>query len=204
MNRFGAGIVIVSVTYLFLTVMRDIRDNYMANIWDELGYGGNYAIITGTETTTSLVVLAIMGLLVLIRKNIIAFSVIHGVIIAGFLTALISSFLYSKGLIDGARWMQLVGLGLYLGYIPFNCIFFERMIASFRIAGNVGFLIYLADSFGYLGSVLIMLAKEFMTVEVRWTEFYAQGVIYGSIAGVLGTIFSMIYFRQKYKTIKRV
>ncbi len=38
--------------------------------------------------------------------------------------------------------MILVGLGLYTGYIPYNAIFFERLIAVFRMSGNVGFLIY--------------------------------------------------------------
>ncbi|HTF29057.1 MAG TPA: DUF5690 family protein [Flavitalea sp.] len=198
LRKFGPGLVVVSITYLFLTIMRDIRDNYMANIWDELGYGNNYSIFTSTETNTSLIVLFIMALLVLIRKNIIAFSVIHGVIVCGFLIVLVSSVLFNSGKLEGAAWMQWVSLGLYLGYIPFNCIFFERMIASFRIAGNVGFLIYLADSFGYLGSVVVMLMKEFMEVTISWSAFYANGVVYGALIGLAGTLFSYIYFRKKY------
>jgi hypothetical protein len=198
-RQFGAGLVIVSVTYLFLTIMRDIRDNYMANIWIELGYGDNYSILTNTETTTSLLVLGTIALLILIKKNLLAFSVIHFVIIAGFLLVLISSVLFNAGVLDGAIWMQLVGLGLYLGYIPFNCIFFERMIATFRIAGNVGFLIYLADSFGYLGSLLVMLVKELMQIQTSWLSFYSHGVIFGSVTGLLGTIFSYCYFRRKYR-----
>ncbi|MET0243482.1 MAG: DUF5690 family protein [Flavitalea sp.] len=203
LKKFGAGIVVVSFTYLFLTIMRDIRDNYMANIWNELGYKDDYGILTRTETTTSLIVLLIMAMLVLIRKNIIAFSVIHIVILAGFAIVLVSSALFNAGMIDGALWMQLAGLGLYLGYIPFNCIFFERMIASFRIAGNVGFLIYIADSFGYLGSVVVMMIKEFMKVNISWANFYSHGVVYGAVIGIIGTAFSYFYFNRKFKSFQQ-
>ncbi|HEX2848095.1 MAG TPA: DUF5690 family protein [Chitinophagaceae bacterium] len=201
LKTFGIGLVIVSITYLFLTVMRDIRDNYMANIWNELGYGTDYSIFTKTETNTCLLVLLTMGFLVLIRKNIRALAMVHIVIAAGFLIAGISSLLFITGQMDGAVWMQLASLGLYMGYIPFNCIFFERLIASFRVAGNVGFLIYFADAFGYLGSVTVMLIKEFARLRLNWSEFYSHGVVIGSLLGLAGTIFSLIYFTRRYRVV---
>lgn len=204
LKTFGWGLGIVTVTYVFLTVMRDVRDNYMANMWTELGYGNNYSIFTKTETNTSLIILAIMGLLVLIRKNIRALSVVHFVIVAGFALAGISSAMFISGKMNGALWMQLTGLGLYMGYIPFNCIFFERLIASFRIAGNVGFLIYFADAFGYLGSVIVMLCKEFMQLNLNWSQFYSHGVVIGALLGLAGTVYSHVYFRKKYSGNKNI
>jgi hypothetical protein len=199
LKTFGAGIIIITVTYSFLTVIRDIRDNYMANMWNELGYGKDAGIFAKTETTTTVIVLVLMSMLVLIRKNINAFRVVHIVIAAGFFTAGISSLLFVTGKISGALWMQLTGLGLYMAYIPFNCIFFERMIATFRIAGNVGFLIYIADAYGYLGSVIVMLVKSFMEFKLQWTSFYSNGVIIFSVIGVVGTLASLFYFNRKYE-----
>jgi len=198
LKRFGLGLGVATVTYVFLTIMRDVRDNYMSNIWNELGYGNNYSIFTKTETNSSLIILLIVALLVLIRKNIRALSLVHFVISAGLLLAGIASLLFINGKIEGALWMQLTGLGLYMGYIPFNCIFFERLIASFRAAGNVGFLIYFADAFGYLGSVVVMLTKEFMKLQLNWSQFYSHAVVIGSLLGLTGTIFSWYYFRKKY------
>ncbi|MES1219451.1 MAG: DUF5690 family protein, partial [Bacteroidota bacterium] len=202
LRLFSLGIIAVTVTYLFLSIMRDIRDNYMANIWNELGYGNDYSIFTKTETNTSIIVLVIISFLVLIRKNLKAFRVIHFIIIAGFMLAGISSWLFVMNKLSGERWMQLVSLGLYMGYIPFNCIFFERMIATFKIKGNVGFLIYFADAFGYLGSVAVMLSKEFLDVKVNWSVFYSQGVVIASVVGIAGTIVSFIYFNRKYNLQK--
>lgn len=202
LQLFAGGITMVAITYLFLTIMRDIRDNYMANIWNELGYGNNYAVFTQTETITSLVVLLIIGLLVLVRKNMQALRVSHFVILVGLLLAGISSWFFIMEKISGLVWMQLVSLGLYMGYIPFNCIFFERMIAVFRIGGNVGFLIYLIDAFGYLGSVLVMLSKEFVNWQLNWSQFYSYGVIAGSIISIAGITGSWFYFNRKYVNAK--
>jgi hypothetical protein len=97
--------------------------------------------------------------------------------------------------------MQLCGLGLYMGYIPFNCIFFERMIASFRISANVGFLMYIADSFGYLGSVTVMLVKETLKVDLNWSSFYAGWVVIVSVAGVAGIAASLKWFNHTYNRL---
>jgi hypothetical protein len=107
--------------------------------------------------------------------------------------------LFITGMLNGLLWMQLAGLGLYMGYIPFNCIFFERLIASFKIAGNVGFLIYVVDAWGYLGSSAVMLSKEVLRLQLTWTQFYPVCVVIFSVAGSLGTVYSWLYFTKKYK-----
>lgn len=198
-KHFGGGLAAVVITYLFLTIMRDLRDNFMANMWNEIGYGQKPAIFTKTETITSLIVLVMMSLLVVIRKNIKALRLIHWVIAAGFLLAGISSALFVSGAMDGALWMQLVGLGLYMGYIPFNCIYFERLIAAFRIAGNVGFLIYVADAWGYLGSMSVMLSKEVFKLQLTWTQFYPVCVVVFSVIGIGTTVYSLVYFNRKFQ-----
>jgi MFS family permease len=201
LQQFGVGIIAVVITYLFLTIMRDVRDNFMANMWDELGYGQKPAIFTKTETITSVIVLVVMSLLVVIRKNIKAFRLIHWVIVAGFIIAGVASALFLTGALSGVLWMQLVGLGLYMGYIPFNCIYFERLIAAFKITGNVGFLIYIADAWGYLGSMSVMLSKEVFGLQLRWTQFYPASVVIFAVIGVVATIFSLVYFNRKYKDL---
>lgn len=201
-HKFTLGLCVIIVTYLFLTVIRDIRDNFMANIWNDLGYGKASAIFTTTEIPTTLAVLLLMSLLVLVRKNIFAFKLIHVIILLGFLLAGISSWLFLQQRLDPVYWMTLVGLGLYTAYIPFNSIFFERMIASFKVAGNVGFLIYLADSFGYLGSVGVMLSKEIFQIKLGWAQLYPKAVVLFSIIGISGTLISYFYFSKKYNQFK--
>ena len=97
--------------------------------------------------------------------------------------------------------MTLVGLGLYMGYIPFNCILFERLIATFRKAGNVGFLIYIADSFGYLGSVCVIVSKSVYSNKLPWATVYSNGVMYLSIIGVAGTLMAFVILTENIKRV---
>lgn len=198
MGEFGIGLLLLALIYTALTIMRDIRDNYMGNMWTELGYSNNTAVFTRSETKITILLLIFMSLIVLIRKNIRAFQIIHLLVIAGFITAAVASYFFMDGKLDGALWMQAVGLGLYMAYIPFNSILFERMIAAFKLKGNVGFLIYITDAVGYIGSVGVMLSKEFMNVQIKWTDFFAQAVFVLSIAGIIGTIIALWYFSRKH------
>lgn len=90
---------------------------------------------------------------------------------------------------------------LYMAYVPFNALYFERMIASYKIRGNVGFVMYIADSFGYLGSVLVLVIKEFSGVQLSWTQFFIQTIFIVSSAGTIGTAVAALYFRKKYTAV---
>ena len=93
--------------------------------------------------------------------------------------------------------MTLSGLGLYMGYLPYNAIFFERMIASFEYKSNVGFVMYLADAMGYLGSVSVLLLKQFGDTTRSWTVFFEQGIYTVAFIGGISAICSLVYFLRK-------
>ncbi|HZK65500.1 MAG TPA: DUF5690 family protein, partial [Puia sp.] len=134
-------------------------------------------------------------------NNLKALVYTHYIIIIGFLITGCASLVFLQGHLSAFWWLTLVGLGLYTTYIPFNCIFFERLIATFKFPGNVGFLIYVADSFGYLGSVGVLISKEVFRVKLQWTSFYSHGVLALSAVGIVGAVISLIYFRSKYEAL---
>jgi MFS family permease len=201
-NSFKPGLIVMIVIYVFLTVFRDIRDNFAADIWTELGYGNQPSVFTNTEIPITLLVLILIGSMILVKNNRKAFVITQYIILFGFAMAGISSFLFIQHLISPFLWMTLVGLGLYIGYIPFNCILFDRLIATFRITGNVGFLMYLADSFGYMGSVSVIVFKTVFHLDIQWTVLYSRGVVCLSVLGVIGSLMSIRYFNKKYHQIK--
>lgn len=98
--------------------------------------------------------------------------------------------------------MILLGLGLYLGYVPFNSILFDRLIATFKYVSTVGFLIYLADAFGYLGSISIMVYKEFGQASLSWLDFFIGAGYVMSVIGSILVIASMIYFYLRHRNWK--
>src|ERR1044071_9131815 len=114
----------------------------------------------------------------------------------------VSTFLFQSQLISPLAWMTMVGMGLYFGYIQFNRIFFDRLIAAFKYVSTVGFLIYVADSFGYVGSVLVMLYKEFGQKDVSWLNFFIGGGYVMSVTGSILILISLVYFVRKHATLK--
>ncbi|WP_121357616.1 DUF5690 family protein [Flavisolibacter nicotianae] len=195
---FLPGIIVIVFTYVLLTILRDFRDNFANELWTELGYSSQPSIFTKTEIPVSLIVLFCMGLLILVKDNFKAFLINHYIIMAGYALALIATVLFTRQDIGAVAWMTLIGTGLYLSYVPFNALYFERMIASYRVTGNVGFMMYIADSFGYLGSVLVLFLKEFLGLQLSWTTFFVGAVFLVSSVGMVGTVVASIYYKRKF------
>jgi MFS family permease len=203
-KMFLPGIITCIFIYMFVTIFRDIRDNFSADMWKEMGFTGQPALFSQTETPITIFILVMIGLMTLIRNNFRAFMLNHLIILVGFVLAGCCTWLFARQQLPPFWWMTLTGLGLYMVYIPFNAVFFERMIASFRYKGNVGFLIYIADSFGYMGSVAVLFSKEIFKVQLNWVTFFSQSVMILSVAGVALTLYSAFYFWQKERNIIRV
>jgi hypothetical protein len=183
---------------MLLTTFRDFRDNFSAEIWTALGVTHQSSIYATTEVLVSFFVLICMGSLILIKNNQHALMMNHVIIIAGFLLIGIANLLFENRVIHSTTWMILIGTGLYMGYIPFNSIFFDRLLATFKYTGTVGFIMYLADAFGYLGSVSVLYIKEFAGMNIGWLTFFIQSGYFISTGGSLLILCSMIYFHQKY------
>ncbi|WP_343664842.1 DUF5690 family protein [Chryseobacterium mucoviscidosis] len=196
-QQFLVPMVCITLLYVSLTVLRDFRDNFNREIWDNLHIRFSSSVFTLTEIPIAVMVLLILGFMVKIKNNRKAFAFYHYLLFGGILTLGFSTFLFEIKVISPFLWMVLSGFGMYLCYIPFNGIYFDRMIAAFNIKGNVGFLIYLVDSFGYLGSVLILLYKNFGSPQTSWLNFYIR-LNYIIVAIVLVSSFiALVAFRRK-------
>jgi hypothetical protein len=197
-KAFLPGIILFVLAYTLLTTFREIRENFAADVWKVLGYGSSH-IYTATETPISIIVLVIIGSLMIIKNNKTALMINHIIIFGGMILIGIGTFLFEQKIIEAPTWMILIGTGLYLGYVPFNSVFFDRLIATFRYVGTVGFIMYIADSFGYLGSVGVLFFKEFTFAQVSWLDFFISSGYLVSIAGGALILFSMIYFHARHK-----
>ena len=202
LRSFLPGLIALIVIYILVTILREVRDNYMADMWRESGELFQSAVFVQSETIISLILLVIIGSMIMLRNNFSVLMITHGIMILGFVVAAVATMLFGNGSISMFSWTTSVGLGLYMVYIPYNSLLFDRLIAAFRFAGTVGFLIYIADSFGYLGSVAVLISKSIFRLEMHWLHFYQNLVLLMAIVGVMGTIFSIFYFNTKYKKIK--
>ena len=196
-KSFHWGIVIMVVIYIILTIFRDIRDNFAVEIWSKLGYEGNSQILATAELPIGLAIFVIAGFMVLIKNNRTAFYINLGIILLSGILLLLTTYLFSIGLLPPAMWMVLFGFNTYLAYVTFHTLLFERWIALFRYKSNIGYLLYVADAFGYLGSVAILFFKNFSASDSGWLDFI-QPMVYG--AGIMIVVLSIVaigYFLKK-------
>ena len=198
-KEFATVIVLFIITYSFLTIFREMRDNFAAEIWNSLGFSDDPAIFTLSEIPVGLGSLLCMAIVTFIIDNGKALKVIQYMIIAGFAIIGIATFLFQVNFINGVWWMIIIGFGLYLAYIPFNALLFERMIAAFKYVSTIGYIMYLADSFGYLSSIIVFLVKNFFNPGLSWLKFFQAAGYNLSIAGVLLSIITMVILNRKHK-----
>jgi len=158
LRRYGCGLALLILMYLLVTILRSIRADFATEIWIGLGEPAAPQTFTTSEILVALGVLGINGSMVWVRNNRLAFMLALLTCLTGCL--LMGTALIGRNLgLGGFGFMALVGLGLYLPYVAIHATIFERLLAMTRERANIGFLIYLADSIGYVGYVGCMLFK---------------------------------------------
>ncbi len=196
---FALGIVLMVSIYICLTIFRDIRDNFAVEIWSALGHAEQPAILATAELWIAVGVLLVVGAMIAIKNNRVAFYLNLGLIVfAGFLL-LVTTLLFQRANLSPKVWMILSGFGMYLAYIAYHTFLFERWIALFRYRSNIGFLMYIADAFGYLGSITIMFTKDFGPADLSWLGLFIKIAYATAILTVALGACSIIYFRLKEK-----
>ncbi|MEY3443533.1 MAG: hypothetical protein RLZZ519_1814, partial [Bacteroidota bacterium] len=196
-GAFAFGLTAVLVANMVMTVGRDIKDNFLVEIFHNLGIGDSIKIYSQTETIVGLAVLGILSLMVLVKGNRMAFFLIHFIMIAGFATMILATYLLSQQMMNPLTVVILHGVGLYTSYIVFQSLYFERFLATFQVSGNVGFLIYLSDFVGYLMSCIILIAKELVGFSTQWDKFFFQVSYVVGILGIMSVLVAIFYFSRK-------
>ena len=194
-RQFLPGMVMLMIAYFFLTAYRDFRDNFGVEIFDQLGYGINEDLIfTRSELWVAFGVVGALAMLNLIKNNLWGLIGAFVVMTSGVMLMGVGTLLFDNGMIDGLTWMILCGLGSYLAYVPYGSVLFERLIASTRAMGTAVFVIYVADSIGYVGAIGVMGVKDQFAADVSRLEFFRY-LTYGmSVLGVVMLVSSLIYF----------
>lgn len=200
LQQYGLGILGFVLAYTLLTICRDFRDNFMVEIWNETGKSHDLSVFFKTEFIIALCSTVSVGFLVLIKDHQKGLMLCWTSIFIGFVVLGGSTLLYQQKGISTETWMTVLGIGIYLGAIPFQIVLYERLFAYFRWAGNVGFLMYLSDSTGYLGSVAVMIGKELMPLQIAYLPAFKQISLYTSVTGMLLMIGAGTYFFAKSKT----
>jgi hypothetical protein len=197
LRDYGVGVALLVVSYVLTTALRDFRDNFAPELWAALGVEHAAAVLTASELPVAVLALSVLGVIIVVKDNARALLVIHGVVFAGLCLLGISTLMVQAGMLSPLAWMILSGAGLYMAYVPFNAMLFDRLIAVSGTVGTAGFLIYIADASGYVGSCALLIWRNFGLVQLNWLQVFMASAYGTSVAGMLLVVFSAIYFVRK-------
>lgn len=185
------------IANIAIVVLRDIKEDFLVNIIDVSAYSP--WLFAQIDSIVTLIILGIFGLMVLVKDNLKALSVLFGLIIAGMIVMSVVSFGQQQLRLSPVIWLFIQSLCLYIAYLTFQTIFFDRFIACFRIRGNVGFFIVTTDFLGYTGTVLVLVLKEFCNPDIDWAVFYNQFAGYVGIFCCVTFVCSFVYLHQRFR-----
>ena len=185
---------------LLLTVQRDIKEDFIVCIID-VSQVSSWAF-AHLDSIATLVLLGVFALLSAVGNHLRALCLILIMSAIGMGTiAFLGAEAWSLNM-PVTAWLFLQTLCIDIAYLSFQTIFFERFIACFKVQGNVGFFIITIDFIGYLGTLCLLLFKEFQAPHIDWTSFYNGMSVYIGIACCLAFAGSIIYMINKVYTVK--
>lgn len=184
-RKYAPILTLLFIGNFMLLVLRDIKEDFLVNILDMSNQSSWF--FARIDTIVTLIILGIFALFAFFRSNIRALLWLMTLVIAGCLTMTYVSFHYETLDLKPVTWLFIQSLSLYIAYLTFQTIFFDRFIACFRIKGNVGFFIALIDFIGYLGTVTLLSTKEFLNIELEWFA------LFNHIAGFVGATCSILF-----------
>ena len=196
-RNFMPFLTLLLIANIVLVILRDIKEDFLVKIIDVSGYSSwLFVRIDGIVTG---IVLLLFGLMVFIKNHLKAMSVLLGAMIGCMVVMAVVSFGAGHFRMHPILWLFVQSLCLYIAYLTFQTLFFDRFIACFRIRGNVGFFIALNDFLGYAGTVLLLTGKEFISPDIDWMYFYNTLSGYAALICCIAFTASFVYLHQRYR-----
>jgi hypothetical protein len=195
--RYWPGLAGLVAAYLLITVARSMRADFSPELWRGLGRAAAPATFAVSGMWIALGVLLVNGLSVLIGSNRRAFFASLAVGLSGGALMVFALVAQPRGWIGPFEFMVLIGLGLYLPYVAMHTTVFERLIAMTRERGNLGFLMYVADSVGYLGYVAVLIGHEWWTPNQEFLNFFFTTSWLIAVLACLSLVASWVWFARR-------
>ena len=196
-NTYWPGLLSLFAVYVTLTILRTFRDDFGVEIWKGLGVSDQPSIYASSESIVSISVTQLNAVAIFMRNNLRALRVTFIIMTMAFVILIGSTLVQDYGRISPLLYMVLCGIGLYIPYVAFHTTVFERIVSASNLRGNLVFLMYLADSIGYLGYVVLLSAKPLLESSTDKLGLF-QNILY-SLAGfsILCLLLATVYFHRK-------
>ena len=193
--RFMPVLLMLFVANLLITVMRDIKEDFIVCIIDVSTISAwTFAHV---DTIATLIMLFVFALLAMVKNHATVLTALLLLSTLGMGTLAYVGANYGTLSMSTTTWLFLQSLCIDVAYLGFQTIFFERFIACFKIRGNVGFFITTIDFVGYAGTVALLVFKEYWLTGIDWSAFYNHMNLYIGLICCLAFVGSASYIMRR-------
>ncbi len=198
---YWPGLMLLIFVYIAVTVVRTVRDDFAVEIWRNMGVDQTPSVFAQSETLVAICVTALNALAIWITVNLTAIRITLGLMCGAFALVLASTLGQSMGSLSPFVFMVACGVGLYVPYVAFHTTIFERLIAASRRPCNLGFLMYLADSIGYLGYAVVIVMRTSMRDPGQILPFFLAALVVVAVVSILALLGAWIYFQRSLSVV---
>jgi cyanate permease len=197
LHSYWPGLTLLILVYVALTIVRTIRDDFAVEIWRDMGVSEKPSVFTTSESWVGICVTALSALTIWSKNNLFAIRITIGLMCAAFLLVVGSTLLHRAEVLSPLVFMIATGVGLYFPYVAFHTTVFERLIAVAKMPSNLGFLMYMADSTGYLGYAVVIVARTQMKDSQLLLPFFQWSLLIAAGTSVVCLLAALGYFHKR-------
>ena len=181
--RFAPLLTMLFAANLFVTVIRDIKEDFLVNIVDTSQLSA--WAFSGVDAVVTAIILLLFLAVSLIRSHLNVLCTLLVLVLVSMFALVYVAWNYDWLALSPLAWLFVQSLGVYTAFLSFQTLFFERFVACYHIRGNVGFFIVTIDFIGYVGTVGVLVFKELFAGEFDWLAFYNSMVVWLGLASCL-------------------
>lgn len=181
--RFAPLLTMLFAANLFVTVVRDIKEDFLVNIVDTSQLSA--WAFSGVDAVVTAIILLLFLAVSLIRSHLNVLCTLLVLVLVSMFALVYVAWNYDWLALSPLAWLFVQSLGVYTAFLSFQTLFFERFVACYHIRGNVGFFIVTIDFIGYVGTVGVLVFKELFAGELDWLAFYNSMVVWLGLASCL-------------------
>ncbi len=200
-KKFMPILVLILAANFLIVTLRDLKEDFLVNIID-MSEQSSW-LFAQVDSVVTVIILILFAATTLIKKNITVLVSMLIVVVLSNITMAYISLNYEALQLSTVTWLFMQSLPLYIAYLAFQSVFFDRFIACFKVKGNVGYFIALIDFVGYVGTVTVLMIKEMMGVDFDWFKTYNYlSATVGIVSAVTFTL-AIVFIIAAYRKSKR-
>lgn len=151
-------------------------------------------MFTQSEIPVGVCTAVAYSMLYWVQDNKKAFFSILGVMFLGGGVILVATIMQVAGWVGPLPWMIMVGVGLFMAYIPPGAMLYDRFNGATGVPFTSVFMIYFSDVCGYSITLTVLFYRNFGDANIPYVQFFHSLSYIVAFVCMVGMAVAALYF----------